>query len=210
MKFLSSIWGLGILAIILNVGITGGLIYKARDSFVPAAVEVVEVPGAKPPKGPDIAVPPYLWNFKVDEVEGLIADLARQRKALDEREAGIEKLAAQQLAERGELEKLRADVQIERDQLTNALVEVRDIEAKNLRTLAQTYSGMTAQAVVAIFAEMDEGMVVKMISMMKNDKAAAVFQEMARTAAKDGTMAKRAARISEKLRLVKPQKPQQL
>jgi hypothetical protein len=210
MKFLTSIWGLGILAMLLNLGISGALIYKSLDHFTPAPQEVVVAEGAKPPQPPNVAIPPYLWNFKVDEIEGLVDSLAKQRKALEQREADIVKLGAQQIAERGELEKLRADLQISRDQLTNALVEVRDVEAKNLRVLAQTYSGMSPQAVVAIFSEMDEGMVVKMISLMKNDKAAAVFQEMARTAGKDGSMAKRAARISEKLRLVKsptPQKP---
>ena len=63
-----------------------------------------------------------------------------------------------------------------------------------------TYSDISPTAAVAIFSEMDETICAKLLSQMKPDKVAAILQEMS-AEDKDETMVKRAARISDKLRL---------
>ena len=50
---------------------------------------------------------------------------------------------------------------------------------------------------------MDDLMVVKILSMMKPDVVAPIFEEMSRAAATDAALAKRAAVLSEKLRVVR-------
>ena len=59
---------------------------------------------------------------------------------------------------------------------------------------------------VAIFREMDENMAVKILSMMKPENVAPILGEMTKAPARPGeeSMARRAARISDKLRLIKP------
>ena len=66
----------------------------------------------------------------------------------------------------------------------------------------------TPAAAVAIFREMDENMVVKILAVMKVDRTGPILGEMSKGQDKPGEegMVKRAARISDKLRLIKPLK----
>jgi flagellar motility protein MotE (MotC chaperone) len=197
MKLLSSGWVLAILAAVLNIGTTGGLIYMERDSILQKAT------GA----GGKDALPRF-WSFRADEVDALIAELKTERDKLDARQTELDRLGAHIEAERQELEKTRADVVAMQDEITAQIPQIQDAERKNLKTLAVTYSGITPTAVVAIFREMDEMTCVKLLSQMKPDKVAAILQEMSQED-KDQSMTKRAARISDKLRLILAQpKPQ--
>jgi flagellar motility protein MotE (MotC chaperone) len=190
MKLLTSGWTLAILAALLNIGTTGGLIYFERDSILHSAA----ASGAKD------ALPRF-WSFRADEVDALVAELKEERARLQTRQTELDKVAAHIEAERQELEKTRADVVAMQDEITAQIPQIQDSERKNLKSLAQTYSGITPTAVVAIFREMDDMTCVKLLSQMKPDKVAAILEEMSQED-KDQTMTKRAARISDKLRLV--------
>jgi len=87
------------------------------------------------------------------------------------------------------------------------LIEVTEGEMANLKRLAQSYSALSARSTVAIFKEMDDTTCVKLLAMMKPETVAVVLEEMTRQAASDPTLAKRAATLSEKLRLIKMNKP---
>ena len=88
------------------------------------------------------------------------------------------------------------------------LQELDGAEVKNLKTLAQTYSAMNPSAAVAILRELDEDTAVKILSTMKVDRVGPILGEMAKTADRPGedSMPKRAARITDKLRLLKTAK----
>jgi flagellar motility protein MotE (MotC chaperone) len=60
---------------------------------------------------------------------------------------------------------------------------------------------MAPTAVVAIFHDMDDSLCVKLLSLMKPAIVGAILQEMS-LQDKDDTLTKRAARISDKLRLI--------
>lgn len=195
MRFLKSGWGLGCLAVVLGLGTSAGVIYKHKDSLLA---------GASPAKTAIVEPPPILWSFKFQEIENLFDELKAQRKKLDEREAELEKSGAQVASERSELAKLRTEIETLRTELTQTIVEVQENEVKNLKALAHTYASLSPQAAVAIFTEMDETMAVKILALMKADRVGAVFQEMARNASKDPELAKRAAKLSDRLRLLKP------
>jgi hypothetical protein len=61
---------------------------------------------------------------------------------------------------------------------------------------------------VAIFKEMDDTTAVKILSLMKADVVGAIFEQMSVTLGSDGApLARRAALLSEKLRLMKATKP---
>jgi hypothetical protein len=53
---------------------------------------------------------------------------------------------------------------------------------------------------------MDDTTVVKILSLMKSDVVGPIFEEMAGTNGPEGTLAKRAAALSDKLRLMKATK----
>jgi hypothetical protein len=54
---------------------------------------------------------------------------------------------------------------------------------------------------------MDDSTAVKILSLMKPDVVGPIFEEMSRAAGTDTTLARRAAMLSEKLRLMKSSKP---
>lgn len=195
MKQISSGFILGVLAAVLNIGMTLGLIYFKRESILsPGAA-------AKP-------LQPRFWSFRADEVDALISELMDQQAKLLMRQSELDKAAAHIDAERQELEKTRADVGAMQDAISAEIPEIQESERKNLKTLAQTYANMSPAAAVAIFRDMDESACVKLLSQMKPDKVAPILEEMSQTD-KDDTMTKRAASISDKLRLMKTEpKPQ--
>ncbi len=153
-------------------------------------------------------LPPRLWNFNSDAVSQLIADLNSGREKLAADQKGVTTLKAQLDAEKAELEKLRTELQQMRLEIDERVLEIQDSEIKNLKTLAQTYSAMPPVQAVAIFREMDENTIVKVLACMKVDKTGPILGEMGKIQEKAGeeSMAKRAARISDKLRLIKPLK----
>ena len=189
MKILKSGWVLAIIAALLNLGITGGLILAEFGAILhPASLAAKDAT-------------PHFWSFRSEDIDALVADLNDQRVKLVQRQTELDKLAAHIEAERQELEKTRSDIAAMRDEISAEIPQFQDSERKNIKTLAQTYSDIEPTAAVAILREMDENTCAKLLSLMKPDKVAAILQEMS-VEDKDETMVKRAARISDKLRLM--------
>ncbi len=147
------------------------------------------------------------WNFWTIEIDNLANELKGERDRLHKQTEQLDRREAQLAAESQELNKVRAEIEGLRQEIATKVVEINADETKNLRTLAQTYTNLTPKAAVAIIREMDDLMVVKILSMMKPDVVAPIFEEMSRTAGTDGTpMARRAAVLSDRLRLLKSTK----
>ena len=191
MKLFKSGWMLAALAAFMNIGTTGALIFLQREIIFVA------------PSGPGHADnKPRFWSFRADDVEALVTELKAQRAKLVLRQTELDKVAAHIEAEKLELEKTRQDVGAMRDEIAEKVPEIQESERKNLKTLAQTYAAMTPTSVVAIFRQMDDSVCVKVLSLMKPEKTGEILQEMS-TQDKDDTLTKRAARISDRLRLMK-------
>jgi flagellar motility protein MotE (MotC chaperone) len=197
MNFIKSRWFPAILAVFLCCSTTAFLIFSQREALFANLPKV------------NIETPPLLWSFKDAEIEKFVDELRSERKKLETRELDLEKASAQLATERGELAKVRSDVQVLRDQFSGAIVEMQEAEAKNLKSLSATYSSMSPATAVNVLAQMDETMVVKILYLMKTDKVAAIFQEMASPHTPDDGMVKLAARLSDKLRLLKVSKDPQ-
>jgi flagellar motility protein MotE (MotC chaperone) len=147
------------------------------------------------------------WDFWTIEIENLSNELkeekARQRKQaemLDQREARIAQEQKELATMRGEIEGLRTEI-------AEKVISIREDEAKNLRGLSQTYTNLTPRAAVAIIREMDDITAVKILFLMKPEVVGPIFEEMSKTTGADGVpLARRAAILSEKLRLMKAKK----
>jgi flagellar motility protein MotE (MotC chaperone) len=199
MKFLASGLGIAILAALAHIGTLLGVLLPA---LAPALREPeIKLPGKT-------ALPPRIWSFKTEAVDLLVTELQAERARLTNERKDFVSLQNQTAAERAELDKLRTEIKALRDEIDARVVEIEERELKNLKTLAQTYAAMNPPQAVAIFREMEENMVVKVLSMMKTSVVGPILGEMAKAPDKPGTepMAKRAARISDKLRLLKPLK----
>ena len=204
MKIFRNRWVLAILAILLWVGSQAGFyIMKFGGPGDGHAEEDAHLRGA-----PGNAPKTLSWNFVTPAIDELRQELAKRLSEVAVREKELEDYHNRLSAERGELEKLKNDLGQIRDQLEKrraeffaTILEVKEGEEKNLKTLAATYTTLTPAAALAIFREMDDDAVVRILAFMKPDPVGQILEEMARTRDGDGTLAARAAAISNKLRL---------
>ena len=189
-----------VLGLALGVGTTLSVLWQASQKYIAQAVAVkIAAEAAKKPDKP--------WDFWTVELENLANDLKDERQKLKLREDQLAQREARLLVEQQELEKTRKQIEAMRSSIDQRLIEVSEGEAANLKKLSQTYSMLTPRAAVAIFKEMDETTLVKLLSIMKPDTVGPVLEEMSKQSANDPTLAKRAAMLSEKLRLIRSHKP---
>jgi|SRR5579871_3041491 len=147
------------------------------------------------------------WDFWSVELDTLASELKEEKSRVKLQEEELEQKTARITSDRQELENVRNELNTMHKQISDKLLEIQAVEAKNLRALAQTYTNITPQGVVAIIREMDDATAVKILSLMKPDVVGPIFEQMAKS---DSPVidAYRVARLSEKLRLVKEEKTQ--
>lgn len=198
-KLLFSPLPVAVVALLVGIGIGLGWFLHASDALLlRVAADHAKAKVSERTQG---------WDFWTIEIDNLAAELKDEKARLKKQSEQMDLRAARMAAEQQELEKLRTDVESIRKEIADKVIEINADEMKNIRTLAQTYANLTPKAAVAIIREMDDVTVVKIFSLMKPDIVAPVFEEMSRTASPDGLLARRAAILSEKIRLMKSSKP---
>jgi flagellar motility protein MotE (MotC chaperone) len=146
------------------------------------------------------------WDFWTIEIENLANELKEERVRLRKQAEALDQRAARLAAEENEFAKIRANVEALRKEIGDRVGEMAVDEAKNLRSLAQTYTALTPRAAVVIIRELDDSTAVKILSLMKPDALGPIFEEMSKDSPGDGLLARRAAMLSEQLRLMKANK----
>lgn len=197
MKALSSPFVVILLAVLLSAGPILHLVWKQGQVIVAAAAarRAAEVEATRPAKP---------WDFWTPEVENLAKDLAAERAKIATREADIVAREKRLVDEARELEQIRGQLARMRDEIDSRLVEVKEQELRNLKSLATTYSRLTPPAAVAIFGQLDDLTVAKLLSLMKPDIVSAILEELSRQPSPDNANVKRAAELSMRLRLLIP------
>jgi flagellar motility protein MotE (MotC chaperone) len=193
------------LSVMVSVGLGAAMSWRVMEPLLlksaTAAAErksVVAESGALREKG---------WDFWTIEIENLSHELKEERERLKLRAERLDQRAARIVSEEKEFAKLRTELEGMRQQIADRIVEIKTDEAKNIRTLAQTYTTLTPKGAATLLREMDETTAVKILAVMKPDVVGPIFEEMSRDTSADTAMAKRAASLSEKLRLMKATKP---
>ncbi len=177
------------------------------STFWRAANKMIDASIAARPAPPEAEGKEQGWDFWTIEIDGLSSELKDEKARLRQQAEALNQRAARLTSEQQELAKVRTEIESMRAEINRKVVEITTDESKNLKSLAQTYSTLTPKGAVAIFKEMDDTTAVKILSLMKSDIVGPIFEEMAKTAGPDGTpLAKRAAALSEKLRLMKATK----
>jgi flagellar motility protein MotE (MotC chaperone) len=189
-----------VIVLALLSGVAAGLLplWRAGDLLVAQAL-AARTKGVKAQKAQG-------WDFWTIEIDNLAAELKDEKARVAKQAEQLDLRAARIAAEQHELEKLRDNVEAIRREIAAKVIEITADEAKNLRALSQTYANLSPRAAVAIIRELDDATTVKILSLMKADTIGPIFEEMSRTTTPDGTLAKRAALLSEKLRLMKAAK----
>jgi flagellar motility protein MotE (MotC chaperone) len=201
MKALQSPWILMSLALVLHLlGYVGALITHDWEMPVPKAPEVVEEP-LTIENLLESRADAHNWFFKTAELDKFVEELREREVMIAEREIALENLQAHLTVEREELLKLKTEIERRHKALSDEIIVVRRNEMANLRTLANSYSNITPAAAVAIFEQMDDTLVIKIVSLMKADVVAKLLEELAKNGETNPAALRRAARLSEELRL---------
>ena len=185
----------------LSYLVTTAMVLRVRWARLSEPASAASASGPKKPSLITVGSRP--WDFWSAETEEMISELSRERARLDERAHDLDTLKTRLDGEKAELDRLRDQITQSRQELEHATTELGEEETKNLRPLAQTYSRLTPRATVAIFRELDDATALKILALMKTDAVSVIFEEMARTSDQNGTLATRAAALTEKLRLLK-------
>lgn len=188
-----------VIGILAGSAVGLGWFWRAASLMVQHAIESRPVPVVAEGKE-------HGWDFWTIEIDGLAAELKDEKARLRQQADALNQRSARLDSEQQELAKVRAEIEAMRAEINRKVIEITADEMKNLKTLAQTYSSLSPKGAVAIFREMDDTTAVKILSLMKSDVVGPIFEEMARTQGPDGPLARRAAILSEKLRLMKATK----
>jgi flagellar motility protein MotE (MotC chaperone) len=191
-----------ILALLLSIA-GGGVWYWQKSDVLVARVlatrrqakgEAVSVDTDRKAQG---------WDFWTIEMENLVNELQGEREQLRQKRSELDQRSARLDAERQELDRVRGDIDGMKQEIDQRVISIREDELKNLRKLAAMYATLEPASAVAIIREMDDVEAVKILSLMKADVTGPIFDTMAKTQPDGTSLAKRAAVLSEKLRLVK-------
>lgn len=188
------------IGLLLGVGTGTGWFFMSAKKLIAARVVVPAEPGAGHVEMEAADSP---WGFWTVEIDNLATELKDQRAGIKKREEAVAAREARLAADQVELTQLRTQIEGLQKELSTRFIEIQADEAKNLKTLATTYSNVTPKSAVTIFREMDDQTIVKIMSLMKTDVTSAIFEEMAKAAATEPQLAKRAAAISEKIRALR-------
>ena len=180
----------------LGVGTSLAVFWSTSSRFVAnaAAARAADL-AAKMPAKP--------WDFWTIEMENLANDLRDERTRVKQHEDQLAQREARLTAEQQELEKTRKQIEELRAAIDERLIEVTEGEAANLKKLALTYGALTPKSAVAIFREMDDTTLVKLFSLMRPETVGPILEEMGKLSAIDANIAKRAALLTERLRMIK-------
>ncbi|MDQ8185944.1 hypothetical protein [Pelagicoccus sp. SDUM812002] len=144
---------------------------------------------------------PFEWGFASEYISQLERELHKRILMLDAREEELNAYEARLGADRAEIEEIKDEVEQMREHLLEGVVKLEADEVENLKRLAKVYATLTPDATVNIFTDLDDATVVKILFFMKSDTVGAVLQEMATANGGIAEQVRRAAKISDMLRL---------
>lgn len=190
MKFIQSTLFASLLGMLLFLGTSAMLTIKGAASI--PTHESEEEPGpAADTKGPS-------WSFFNPEMDQIIADLKTEKAAIAAKEKQLAELSSRVTAEKAELDEALRTVKRMQDQVDRNVIQIKDDEVANLKRLAKMYSTMEPPGAARILKEIDDSVVVKVLTLMKEPETAAILDAFARMGEPE---TKRAATIAETLRI---------
>jgi len=143
------------------------------------------------------------WDFFNPELDQIVADLKSERDALTAREKQVSELEARVRSERAELDEALKSIKKLQQQVDRDVFRIKEDEAGNLKRLAKMYSAMEPSGAAKILRELDDIVLVKILTQLKEADTAQILEALARMGEAE---TKRAASLSEHLRANAPAK----
>jgi flagellar motility protein MotE (MotC chaperone) len=188
-KLLKSGWLASLIGAFLYLGTTA-LMWRLPATPDPGSAEV-----------PPATAADATLDFRNPELDLLVEELKQEKEALAKRQTQLNELAERLRIERLELAQVTQRVHYAASQFDSNVVRVLDEEQTNLKKLARTYAAMSPEGAAAVFRQMEEETLLKILALMKDAETAPILESIA----KQGELeAKRVAVLSERLRLSFP------
>ena len=137
------------------------------------------------------------WERHDPEVDQLLQEIKNEKELLAKRAAELKELEGRLAAERAELNQVTQRVAQIQQEFDQTIVRIKEEETPNLKKLAKMYMTMSPEGASAIFRELDDEVIVKLLVLMKEDQSAPLLEAMAQ---KGEEQAKRAASLAEAMR----------
>ncbi len=197
---LTRYWPLLVLAILLSIATSTGLLWFRREAWMPSA-PIVEEPSGPPRKPlPGMSMAFTEWDYHVDEVEALRKKLQAECDAVEAERTELHQEAAMIRAEKEDLERIRKEINQLRTGIEKQMVEIEAEEKENMKKLADVYASMKANEAQQILSRMEISVAVKIFTLMPEDISSRILSEMV----KGGESSiQRAAEICDEMRKVK-------
>lgn len=179
--------------------ILGGVLFLLTSAFL-TTKGLAPVPHEASEHGEgaaEVSINGPSWTFFNPEMEQIVGELKSEREALATKGKQLGELETRLRAERSELDdelkKIKAiQMKVDRD-----VLRIKEDEAGNLKKLAKMYATMEPAGAAKIMRELDDVVVVKILTLMKDPEVALVLESFARMGDAE---TKRAAQLSENLR----------
>lgn len=198
MKVLLKYWYIILFAFLLSVGAAVGILYLRKDDWMPPPVDPLATQRERSVLA-EMSDDYVVWNFEVVGVEEIRTELEKEREQIESERQQLESLRVQIEQERAEMMSLRQEIDELRETVRKEFAQIEVSEEANLKSLARIYSEMKPAAIVKLFRDMDEELVVKILAMMPAENAAGVLEEMTKNE-EDTQTIERAAEITDELR----------
>ena len=190
MRLLQSTW---------TVPVAGGLLYLATTFSLirpgefsrPALTVEADSSSADEPS----------WNFKNPEFEQWVQEIKQEREALSQRAQQLQELQKRLDAERVEILSVTQTVHQLQMEFDKSIVRIKEQELDNLKRQTKIVGSMSPEGAAAMLNEMPEDQTVSVLFMLKPDAASLILDTLSKMGK---TEAKRAAELTERLKVVLP------
>lgn len=126
-----------------------------------------------------------LWDKQVKDFTGLLGHLESSMAEQNLRKSQLDDLEFQLKNERESLNVLKQSIEILQEELEKRIIKIEQVETKNLKVLAESYSNMTPESVAKIFTESEESTIIKIMHFLAPETLGAILQVMSKDIAKD-------------------------
>lgn len=137
------------------------------------------------------------WTFFNPEMEQIMGELKLERDSVAVKEKHLQELALRLRLERAELDEELKKMKAIQTKVDRDVLRIKEDEVGNLKKLAKMYALMEPAGAAKIMRELDDVVVVKILTLMKEPEVALILESFARIGEPE---TKRAAQLSESLR----------
>jgi flagellar motility protein MotE (MotC chaperone) len=190
MQIIQAPWMAALIGGVLYLATTVALLKPGHIGTVVQAKEIVRSPSNDPS-----------WKFRNPEFDQWLAEIKEEKEALALKEQQLTELQARLDAQLKEISIVTQAVHQVQADFDKNVIRFKGQEAENVKRQAKLISAMSPESAAALFAEMQDDDVVRLLFVMKNDEAALILETMSKTGPSGP---KRAAALTERLRKTLP------